>query len=97
MKLTVPLNLGVANRPTKAWLAKQGLLPGQNMEDSSFGLLGFKRPGDKLSKADAKRAKHHHRTVRIPDRPTKAWSSKIAATRAFKAELESSEPDRFRD
>jgi len=90
MKPTIPLNLGVANRPTKAWLAKQGLLPGQKTEDCSLR-PGFKRPGDKLNKVDVKRTKYHHQNIpvsSIPNRPTKAWLAKVAATQAQKEKLE---------
>lgn len=74
---TRPLNLSVANKPTKAWLARQGLLPGQSNP------TGQKRPGDKLSKINVKRPKLDHHGITptsIPNRPTKAWLAKIAAT-----------------
>jgi len=98
-KPTVPLNISLANRPTKAWLARHGQLPGQKdarlpPSSSPWNNSNGKRTGDSLfpnHNITTKRHKKWHCTVpveSVPNRPTKSWLAKVEASRTIQDRLE---------
>ncbi|CAJ1954181.1 unnamed protein product [Cylindrotheca closterium] len=91
-KPTVPLNISLANRPTKAWLAKQGQLPGQRdaVVDDGSSSMRKRTAGDDMAGGHNKRQKKWHKTVPIETdstRPTKSWLAKVEASRAIQDRL----------
>lgn len=56
-KPTVPLNVSLANRPTKAWLAKHGQLPGQKDAEIELNPTGKRARENHLLPSNNKRQK----------------------------------------